>query len=198
MDLSNYKITAADYDGKDIASLPDSISGQADSVKARFDSLTKEVVVPKFNGLIDNINAAIKEAILMVMPPGTVISNTSGINPGEYIGGTWEAWAKGRTLIGVGKVEANTIDSYGSVSAGEIEILDADEKGGEYKHKLTQAEMPAHSHTQTHGSNTTGTAWVGAKGTSEKGTSYTSNTGGDEAHNNIQPYQACYYWRRTA
>lgn len=53
MDLSNLKITAADYDGKDIAGLPDSISGDAENVKARFDALTKDVVVPRLNEVID-------------------------------------------------------------------------------------------------------------------------------------------------
>lgn len=53
MDLSNLKITAADYDGKDVAGLPDSISGDADNVKARFDALVKDVVVPRLNALVD-------------------------------------------------------------------------------------------------------------------------------------------------
>lgn len=55
MDIDNLKITEADYDGKDIAGLPDTIAGEAANVKARFDALVKDVVAPRFNDLIENI-----------------------------------------------------------------------------------------------------------------------------------------------
>lgn len=55
MDIDNLKITDADYYGKDIAGLPDTIAGEAANVKARFDALVKDVVAPRFNDLIDDI-----------------------------------------------------------------------------------------------------------------------------------------------
>lgn len=57
MDIKNHKILSTDYTGKDIAGLPDTVSGDAASVKARFDALVKEVVAPKYNALIDELKA---------------------------------------------------------------------------------------------------------------------------------------------
>lgn len=56
MALQDYKITEQDYTGKDVASLPDEPSEagmSAAELKAAFDRLTKEVVVPKYNSLVD-------------------------------------------------------------------------------------------------------------------------------------------------
>ena len=56
MALQDYKITEQDYTGKDVASLPDEPSEagvSAAELKAAFDRLTKEVVVPKHNSLVD-------------------------------------------------------------------------------------------------------------------------------------------------
>ena len=55
MALQDYKITEQDYTGKDVASLPDEPSEagvSAAELKAAFDRLTKEVVVPKHNSLV--------------------------------------------------------------------------------------------------------------------------------------------------
>ena len=145
-----------------------------------------------------NNSVDIQKIMLAMNPVGTIVMNITGTNPSEYIGGTWVAWGQGRTPVGLGMVEANTTTSFGDVAAGELDWITVEAKGGEYKHTLTTDEMPSHGHKGSHGSNTTGTAWVGAKGTSEIGHSYTENTGGGESHNNIMPYITCYFWKRTA
>lgn len=80
--------------------------------------------------------------------------------------------------------------------------------GGEYKHKLTTSEIPAHKHT-------TPVAWDVSTGASDaiRGAGSLQrilhqttnaygleswNTGGNGSHNNVQPYQTVYFWRRTA
>lgn len=152
------------------------------------------------NSILATINSlpTMQDLMLAMNPVGTIVMNITGQNPSEYIGGTWVSWCKGRTPVGLGTVEANTKTDFGNVTEGELDWITVEAKGGEYTHKLTISEMPAHSHNGTHGSNTTGTAWVGAKGTSEKGSSYTSEVGGSGAHNNVMPYQTCYFWKRTA
>lgn len=102
-------------------------------------------------------------------------------------GGTWVAWGAGRVPVGV-----DTSDS---------DFDTAEETGGEKTHTLTIAEMPSHSH-QIHGgwgsgsmgrnffrvdSNNPGNQWDD-----------TFSTGGDGAHNNLQPYITCYMYKRTA
>ncbi|NLT57632.1 MAG: hypothetical protein GXX99_01560 [Clostridiales bacterium] len=58
MSIESYKITAGDYSGRDVTGLPDQVTGQADWLKRRFDALTKEVVVPRFNAVIDTLYGA--------------------------------------------------------------------------------------------------------------------------------------------
>ena len=56
MSLNDYKIRESDYTGKDVASLPDEPSEagmSAAELKAAFDKLGKEVIVPKHNAFVD-------------------------------------------------------------------------------------------------------------------------------------------------
>ena len=53
MSIIDKKITS--YNGKDVASADDVLTGSAAENKAIFDALTKEVVVPAFNDLIDEL-----------------------------------------------------------------------------------------------------------------------------------------------
>ena len=53
----DYKLQATDYTGKDIESLPDVVSGQATTLKARFDALVKEVVAARFNAFLQGLDA---------------------------------------------------------------------------------------------------------------------------------------------
>lgn len=57
MALEDYKITS--YDGKDVANAPTDMFESTEDNKAIFDKLTKEVVVPKYNGLIDELETQI-------------------------------------------------------------------------------------------------------------------------------------------
>ena len=60
MSIVDKKIT--DYNGKDVASAGDVLTGTAAENKAIFDALTKEVVVPAFNGLIDELTTIESDA----------------------------------------------------------------------------------------------------------------------------------------
>lgn len=75
--------------------------------------------------------------------------------------------------------------------------------GGEYKHKLTILEMPAHSHEQNVSAGNTGSAIRNDYREDARGLVYpqglqTNQTGGGQSHNIIQPYIGVYLWRRTA
>lgn len=130
-----------------------------------------------------------------VYPVGSIYINaTDATNPGTLFGfGTWVAWGKGRVPVG--------FDST------QTEFDTAEETGGEKTHVLTTAEMPAHTHmpdvrfnsnsTHTH----SGVGGVAEGANPSAGTASpqaTTSTGGDGAHNNLQPYITAYLWKRTA
>ena len=83
--------------------------------------------------------------------------------------------------------------------------------GGEFKHKLVLEEMPNHTHyilDQPSDGNTGFSGDPGGKSPYTRATERADRTkrywwgttypsGGDKAHNNLQPYIVTYFWRRT-
>lgn len=68
--------------------------------------------------------------------------------------------------------------------------------GGEETHILVTAEMPAHTHGTPYGGNGAGGPTSQAAQTTS-GTITSTSTGGDGAHNNIQPSLVVYYIIKT-
>ena len=107
----------------------------------------------------------------------------------SFLGFKWQQVGQGRVPVGL-----NTSDSDFN-TIGKI--------GGEKTHKLTINEMPSHGHSTANvypyiaGGNHTcapnanadrnGTAW-----------DVVDKTGGDQAHNNLQPYIVMAFWQRIA
>ena len=147
--------------------------------------VTNDKVVFQKDGLyIENADGTSSNLALWLFPVGYVFMSYSADNPGDRFGGTWTLDAKGRVYIGAG----------GDYAVGAT--------GGEATHTLTTAEMPSHSHQQYV---TTGTGTDAPRSDyNEDGTfskypqCSTGSTGGGGAHNNMMPYKAVYYWRRTA
>lgn len=99
------------------------------------------------------------------------------------------AIAQGRCLVGV-----NTSDN---------DFKTPEKTGGEKTHKLTVAEMPSHSHKYINGQTGSlswadGGIWIGDGTYTTVNFSDISSTGGNQSHNNLQPYFTCYIWKRTA
>ena len=152
------------------------------------------VMYRDWNKLVSSIKSA-------MYPVGSVYITYNNVNPGTFLGGTWERFGQGRTLVGEGTGnDGSTSMSFTSGSTG-----------GEYKHKLTIDEMPKHKHA-VYIQNTTSNPQVNApqwtvalpnswkqyaSDTKLFGPS-TGNVGGDASHNNIQPYITVHFWRRTA
>ena len=70
-----------------------------------------------------------------IYPVGAIYISTTNVNPADLFGfGTWQRFGDGRTLVGVQTGDAE----FGAVQA----------TGGARTHTMTEAEMPAHNHTQ--------------------------------------------------
>jgi baseplate structural protein gp10 len=67
--------------------------------------------------------------------------------------------------------------------------------GGSYTHTLTESEMPSHSHTIPGSVNTNGGSGANVvNNVNNNGGTITTNTkGGNQAHNNMQPYIVTLY-----
>lgn len=129
----------------------------------------------------------------MVYPVGSIYMSVNSTSPATLFGGTWVAIAEGRTLVGVGT---------GTDINGDTMTWTSEAEGGEYFHTLTVDEIPSHHHD-------VGWDYEGGTGaghgtllrpqwTNPQWQYDTSNTGGGQAHNNIQPFFAVYMWKRTA
>lgn len=122
-------------------------------------------------------------------PVGSIYLSTSNVNPSTFMGGTWERFANGRTLVGVNESES--------------EFNTGSKTGGAKTHTLTEQEMPRHSHGQHVTANDGGTALRRDYSSDGRGGIYaqgvhTMTAGGSQAHNNLQPYITVYIWRRIA
>lgn len=117
---------------------------------------------------------------------GDLFLTTIATNPSNYLGGKWELFGPGRCLV--------------CVDTSQTEFSSVKKTGGEKSHKLTIDEMPKHNHHFFRG--TDGTSYFGVTGKEPNGGSpyqvNTSTDGGDQSHNNLQPYITCYVWIRTA
>ena len=83
----------------------------------------------------ENANVTIQQvSILQAYPVGSIYMSVVETNPAELFGGTWEAIAPGRVLLGAG--EYNPSISY---TAGD--------KGGRRSSTLTSSNIPKHTHT---------------------------------------------------
>jgi hypothetical protein len=124
-----------------------------------------------------------------IYPVGSIYMNASdSTNPATLLGfGTWVAFGAGRVPVG--------IDST------QTEFDTAEETGGAKTHTLTISEMPSHNHNQPAGilppPNANDLDITGGNARTLGDNVSTDNTGGGNAHNNLQPYIVVYMWKRT-
>jgi hypothetical protein len=126
-------------------------------------------------------------------PVGTIYKttnpdfNTAAKLMAQFGFGTWEAYGAGRVTVGY--------------SSGETEFNTVGKTGGEKTHIVTEAELPSHGHNRMgwRGISSGDRACCSREKISGDGNSYgVENTGGGQAHNNLQPYIVIYVYRRTA
>lgn len=119
---------------------------------------------------------------IQAFPINSIYTTIDPTNPATVFGyGTWTSFATGRTLVGV--------------DAGQTEFNTVQKTGGEKTHTLTISEMPSHTHPNVCAPGISGNLGAGS------GLNYpvsSGSTGGDGAHNNLQPYITVYFWLRTA
>lgn len=132
----------------------------------------------KFTTTKEELTKLINTTLDSIYPVGSVYISLNDTNPGTYLKGTWEQFAQGRTLIGVGS------GSDGS----DTQTFAVNDTGGEYKHLLTKKELSFIDYgalLQQNGS------VIGVH-------SHGPDTKGAEKISLMQPYYAVYFWKRVA
>jgi microcystin-dependent protein len=145
-------------------------------------------------------------------PVGSVFISVVSTNPNTLLGyGTWTAFATGRTLVGIdtGQTEFDTVEETGGAKTHTLTVSEMPShthKQNPHSHGITD---PGHTHNITtynstaFGTNIRTASVVGGAitvGTASNTTGITvnnttpenQNTGGDVAHNNLQPYIVVY------
>lgn len=112
-------------------------------------------------------------------------TSDSSFNPNTAWGGTWVEDTAGRVLVAM---DTGTFTTVGAT-------------GGEETHTLTVSEMPSHVHKlRKYIENGSSSGWVLEN--VNRTYNYTSEdcqaTGGDQSHNNLQPYTVVKRWHRIA
>lgn len=138
----------------------------------------KEETNKKFTTTKEELTELINTTLDSIYPIGSVYISLTDTNPGTYLKGTWEQFAQGRTLVGVGS---------GSDGTNE-QTFDVNDTGGEYKHLISKKELSIIDYgalLQQSGSS----IGVHAHGPGESGSEKTSL---------MQPYYAVYFWKRVS
>lgn len=123
----------------------------------------------------------------LLYPIGSIYMSIQDTNPSVFFGGTWERIAKGKTLVGVDE--------------NDTDFNTSSKTGGEKTHKLTINEIPSHIHGGAYWAQKQGYGNINIGSTaaaSRADISGIASTGGNQPHNNMQPYYTCYIFVRTA
>lgn len=147
------------------------------------------------------IKAALDERTKAMYPVGCYFYSDDSRAPSEYIPGlegtTWEQTAAGRVLIGAGTADSGT-------------VYNAGDKGGEENHKLSVDELAKTNTKVMYGANSPVTITRDGNGVrvlnipefewaqSSTGGNLSVTFGGDQPHENRQPYQTVYIFKRIA
>lgn len=161
------------------------------------------------------------QAKLDAHPVGSIYESTDSTSPATLFGGTWEAMDAGRVLVAQGKAATGTTFTAGATGGEETHTLTTSEMPshahGRGTMNIAGTVCSAYGETKTTTSGAftlenTGGRQDGGDGhdgepiltstiyfdASKNWTGQTSTVGGDASHNNMQPYEVIYRWKRVA
>lgn len=162
---------------KDLANFKTETNTALSKNQSAFNSF-KEETNTKFIATKKELTELINTTLDSIYPIGSVYISLTDTNPGTYLKGTWEQFAEGRTLVGVGS------GSDGS----NTQTFNVDDTGGEYKHLLTKKELSFIDYG----------ALLQQNGSAIGVHSHGPGESGSEKISLMQPYYTVYFWKRVA
>ena len=151
-----------------------------------------KVVADDMNEIKSVVNTLIDGIFEAMFPVGALYFNTTGTNPGTFLGGTWAEYAPGRVLVG-----QDTNDT-------DFDILGT--TGGEKVHTLTKGELPHEKLSVYKAGSKSGndivdvstSSYVSELSSVSTRMGMTDYMGDGNAHNNLQPYIVVSIWVKVS
>lgn len=146
----------------------------------------------KMNEIIEQVNntsSSVADMVDHIYPVGVIVSFGIDFNPNTHFSGmTWVRHGEGRVAVGL---SSQTNDPVWTKTTGSI--------FGAYDVTLNIDQIPKHKHGITGGGgDEAASTYPDSTSESVTATTYTDETGGDEAHNNVQPSIVVARWQRIA
>lgn len=163
-----------------------------------------------------------RQVFMAVHQVGTIYFTTredesTPVKMSDKWGGQWEAWGAGKVPVGVDTNDSdfNTAEKAGGEKSHEMTAAENGphtHTGGNHYHGVGAGSYYAYA-TGTVSNETIGSIsgsgwrlpqvpdtefWSGFNKTGLGGVVATTSSGSGTAHNNLQPYIACYMWKRIA
>lgn len=187
---------------------------------SEIEQVTKETVIP----VVQNdatMKMQLSALIDIIYPVGSIYISTNNIDPSNFLGGTWESFAKGKTLIGVDTddTDFNTVEKVlGSKTVdipkhshdfriafpfyyGEILGENSTEAAGAFdykKQKYTGFNTNFDTTDREFKANNSTSASTKMLGARTKYSQGSTSSNGEEDINVIQPSITCYMFKRVS
>jgi microcystin-dependent protein len=179
---------------------------------------TNNLLVKKSAVDYDTAWMTLQTLFSLIYPVGAIYMSVVSTNPSTLFGGTWVAWGSGRVPVGIdtSQTEFDTVEETGGEKTHTLSVNEMPTHTHGSKTITGWFEMRKSTGDANEIAAVDGTVFDSAS-TSNSSTTITnsstkhdrqrikfsathehSSVGGDEAHNNLQPYITCYMWKRTA
>jgi microcystin-dependent protein len=156
----------------------------------------------------------------LIFPVGSIRMTVSAADESTFLGGAWVRWGTGRVPVGVNTSDTNfnTVEKTGGANTHTLSTAELPSHNHTFSGSMTVNANGAHTHQASSGSYKVGSGSTSVyyyltNGGSSSGQTTGSagshnhtgsvsgsigNNGSGLAHNNLQPYITCYFWKRTA
>jgi microcystin-dependent protein len=155
----------------------------------------------------------------LIFPVGSIRITVSAADASAFLGGTWVRWGTGRVPVGVNTSDTNfnTVEKTGGANTHTLSVAELPSHNHSFSGSVTVNANGAHAHQASSGSYKVGSGsastyyymtnggatsgqTTGSGGSHDHTGSVSGsvgNNGSGTAHNNLQPYITCYFWKRT-